>query len=125
MNKIAACVLIRREGYGYPDKFLAVGRRDNPEAFGLPGGKIEEGETALEAAKRELVEETGYFIREPQEVFQAVDEEGWHTTTFLSKLSLNGQQPTENLNVKWVTKQQLLDGPFGEYNRKLFAKLRF
>src|SRR5579872_168774 len=29
----------------------------------LPAGKLDEGETALQAAKRELVEETGYRAR--------------------------------------------------------------
>jgi ADP-ribose pyrophosphatase len=33
----------------------------NKESFEVPAGGLEEGETALEAGKRELTEETGYF----------------------------------------------------------------
>lgn len=38
---------------------LMVERKDEPGAFGLPGGKVERDETPKEAAVRELVEETG------------------------------------------------------------------
>jgi len=45
---------------------LAKQYRPGPEAFlyGLPSGVIDEGETPLEAAKRELLEETGYQAEE-------------------------------------------------------------
>jgi len=43
------------------DKVLLVKRKNNPNAglWGFPGGHVELGETALECAKRELLEETG------------------------------------------------------------------
>lgn len=37
---------------------LMVERKDEPGAFGLPGGKVERDETPKEAAVRELIEET-------------------------------------------------------------------
>ncbi|MBB4120793.1 NUDIX hydrolase [Martelella radicis] len=52
----ASSVIVRREG-----KFLLV-RRANPPAqamYAFPGGKAEDGETAEQAAIRELAEETG------------------------------------------------------------------
>jgi ADP-ribose pyrophosphatase YjhB (NUDIX family) len=53
-------VLIVRErlnDYLHPFDVLMVERKDEPEAYGLPGGKVEQGETPAEAAARELEEE--------------------------------------------------------------------
>ncbi len=52
----ASSVIVRRD-----DRFLLV-RRANPPAqamYAFPGGKAEDGETAEQAAIRELAEETG------------------------------------------------------------------
>lgn len=56
-----ALVVIARERVNdtlHPFDVLMVERKDEPGAFGLPGGKVEPGETPAEAAARELEEET-------------------------------------------------------------------
>ncbi|MTH78937.1 NUDIX hydrolase [Paracoccus aestuariivivens] len=47
------------------DRVLLVQRRNPPDAglWGFPGGHVEPGETALDAAARELSEETGVIAR--------------------------------------------------------------
>lgn len=47
------------------DRVLLVQRRNPPDAglWGFPGGHVEPGETALDAAARELHEETGVTAR--------------------------------------------------------------
>jgi ADP-ribose pyrophosphatase YjhB (NUDIX family) len=56
------------------DKFLLVKRKKEPNAntWGFPGGHVELGETALDAAARELMEETG-VIGHPERYLTNVD----------------------------------------------------
>ncbi|EBA11942.1 NUDIX hydrolase [Roseobacter sp. CCS2] len=54
--KLGAIAVVHHAG-----RFLLVKRKNEPNAntWGFPGGHVELGETALEAAVRELAEETG------------------------------------------------------------------
>lgn len=54
--KLGAIAVVLHDG-----RFLLVKRKKEPHAgtWGFPGGHVEPGETALEAAVRELREETG------------------------------------------------------------------
>ncbi|KAF1045847.1 NUDIX hydrolase [Xylophilus sp.] len=65
----AALAAVFRHG-----RVLLVRRANPPDAgrWGLPGGKIEPGETIVDAAVRELREETGVQAR-AEHVFTAVD----------------------------------------------------
>lgn len=57
----AGCVLLARRAKG-----------PEPDPWGFPGGLIEVGETVLEAAARELAEETGVRAR-PEAVVEVLD----------------------------------------------------
>lgn len=56
------------------DKVLLVQRANPPDAgrWGFPGGKIELGERIMDAAAREIKEETAITVK-PLDVFTAVD----------------------------------------------------
>lgn len=60
LPKLAALAVIVKDGH-----VLLVKRRNDPDAglWGFPGGHVDLGETALDAAVRELREETGVTSR--------------------------------------------------------------
>ena len=119
----AVCALITND----TGEILAVSRKDNPDAFGLPGGKVDPGEGVYEAVVREVHEETGLTFSNLIPIFIRLCEGGtdgkaFVTTTFKGEVS-GSIQTTEKGVVKWISRQQLLDGPFGKYNEALFKAL--
>lgn len=111
----AACVVVVRDG-----AILAVSRKDRPGAYGLPGGKVELGESPERAAARELQEETGLHVgANTLTPFLTAAEltTGECVTTFAAK-DPGGEpftRPGEGV-VCWVGWPALLQGPFGHYN---------
>lgn len=119
--KHAACCLIR----GHDGTFLAVSRKDDPSAFGFPGGKVDPGEKPIEAAARELQEETGLTAKKLHPVFTMRDEGGYVTHTFACEV--DGQINTDEEGViRWVKPEVLTSSttsPFSPYNKALFDHL--
>jgi len=108
------------------DKVLAIARRGTEDEWGLPGGKIELGEDPVEALVREVQEEAKIDL-DPgkcKPVFQRTDEAGFDVITFLYDGDVD-QRPKQGDAgpAKWVTWQELFDGPFGKYNMQLYEKL--
>lgn len=116
-HQAACCLILSDDG-----KVLAVSRKDDPTAFGMPGGKVDPGETPEQAAGRELQEETGLVAKALHQVFVRKDADGFTTYTFACEVE--GQIETEESGViRWVTPQVLFAGPFGRYNQALWTKL--
>lgn len=101
--------------------FFAIDPKDGREFYFLPGGKIEESETAPEAAERETLEETGYLIH--ADIDSVIDKEYsfyWNgktidcLTLFFRAYLVNPlQQPkvvsdaSYNKNIVWLPKNEI------------------
>jgi len=105
----------------FQDKLLLVKRhpkKPQGETWGVPAGKIEEGEDPKSAAVRETLEEVGLEIKNPVEI--AILYVRWHhhldfifhmfyeEFLKLPKLNISKEEHTE---ARWVTEEQALKLP--------------
>ena len=120
----AACTLIIAPTG--EERVLCVSRKDDPHAWGIPGGKVEPGEAPKAAAKRELAEETGLVMhpRHSTRLFLGqcvVPNTGrmMLTATYLVPKWSGEISTVEKGRVGWRPWSDLLKGPFWEYNEAL------
>lgn len=76
----------------------------------FPGGKIEEGETAQAALKREIDEEMNCIVEIGEEIDTTVYEYDFafiHLTTFYCKLIKGKPTLTEHVDIKWLSANEL------------------
>lgn len=123
MAKLAVCAVIPC-GHLY----MAVSRKDNPNDFGLPGGKVDDFESLHTALVREVREETGYVVHVRQDLPSYARMDGDYLVyTYLCTLAdFEWKQPAKEETgvVRLVTKQQLTEGcSFAEYNTGMFEWL--
>jgi 8-oxo-dGTP pyrophosphatase MutT (NUDIX family) len=95
--------------------------------FGLPGGKVDPGESEREALRRELREELGIEIRRFHRLFGAPDEGGYWFLTFLVTEWHGEPHDAEQKGavVTWLQPRRLVEmpGSYVGYNRALFRFL--
>ena len=92
-------------------RFLYLLRNDDktPVNWGLPGGKIDEGETLLEGIKRECIEEINFFPKDAKLIpIQKFINNSFTYHTFFCKID-HEFIPTlneEHVGYCWVTNKQ-------------------
>ena len=110
-NDQAQALLIKRGPNQSFDTFL----------WELPGGKLNEGEDALEALKREVHEETGLEVRVPEQVkmednrtmeggkYDGVNAktETWVCLTDEYEVNLDVEEVPEHAGAQWCTKAEV------------------
>lgn len=116
-SKLAATALIYREGI-FSSEVLGVSRKDDSTLFGLPGGKVDEGEETYNAMKREVLEETGLVVEKAMPLFFREDSEFFAVVYLVTKWS-GDISTSESGRVEWVGFDTLKRGSFSEYNAKL------
>lgn len=123
-TKQAACLLITND----TGEVLLVSRRNSTQV-GLPGGKVDPGETPLNAALRETFEETGLQFSEDDvvEVFGALCEGEVNYFTTAYKAKYNGEiteMVEDDIYVRWGSINELINNsPFTAYNEAMIETL--
>lgn len=108
---------------------LACSRKDARHLFGLPGGKLELGDTYFMAALRETREETGVTYSQDQltPVFMTLDGPV-NFVTFTLTDGLLANRPNINPGdgegeCKWISPYEFIVGAFPHYNSLLLMVL--
>ena len=105
-------------------KLLGVSRKDNSTLFGLPGGKVDVGESMSEGVIREVKEETGLNVKSVAPIF--LREDGEFVAAVYLVTDYEGEVSTKESGVvAWITFEDLKQGAFSEYNTKLETHLKF
>lgn len=130
--KTAVCVLVPSED---GKTFMSVSRRNDPTRWGLPGGKVDPGETPLQAIVRETFEEVGIrlAIQDLEPLLSAIvpgqcADDTFLVTTFLwtgSVQSLGRPRVETGLAMDWLTRDALMDplrSPFAAYHVDAFRQ---
>jgi 8-oxo-dGTP pyrophosphatase MutT (NUDIX family) len=132
LSKKAACVVAVHFLTG---EVLGATRRGTDDDWGIIGGKIDDGETALVAAMREFHEETGVDLySRPALVGTFKDEQDWDITVYAVKSEgdlmriahrFNGP-PIEvepGIKVGFVPYAKLMEKTFAQFNVDLIGPL--
>lgn len=107
--------------------FLLVSRKEDPNAWSFPGGKIDENESPRQACFREILEETGIKVLEAVEMGKfpsAADSDKLVVVFDIRKWEGEPSQQESLIKVKWGQYEDTLYGPFKYFYEKLKNALK-
>lgn len=115
---IGTCILVKRDG-------LIVGLKcAKGRGVTLPGGKWEKGESFIDCAKRELLEETGLLGHNFKLVFNGESEEGYFTYAFTAEVNDYTPLSSHEGEVTLTNWDELKRSRFGGYYELLQQVLK-
>ncbi len=90
----------------------------------FPGGKIEDGETYFDAARRELAEELGVEVKSTGEILMSVRDPGSVFVIQFAPVKIQGDPVAlEHSQLAWVEREELLDLTLAPSDRRFAEKL--
>ena len=105
---------------------LAVHRKGDVTAWGLPGGRSDKGEKSIDTAIREFEEETPYLLTDIDAITyldtRYIDNYCVHVYEIDDWL-INFHNKECEQNYAWINPQLLVAGAFPEFNKKLLTDL--
>lgn len=134
MLKHGVCVILPAPSAG-PDGVLAISRRNDNTQWGLPGGKVDPGESNLRAIVRETLEECN-LILDPislhpiySRVCYGKDGNDYWTTTYLfeGEWNMDAVKPEPGFSIRVCSLLSLGNesaSPFHTYNLDALAAWR-
>lgn len=117
-NRTSRVVVRRKDG-----KILVVVDPNDSFKISLPGGRFEPGETPLDAARRELWEETGLIPDDMLHVRSDVFDDR-EINLFLCKNPIGKLRGSSEGDVAWVDPSQLFSSEYGEYYKMIEKYLK-
>lgn len=106
-------------------KFLGVTRKNQPDNWGLPGGKKNKNESPEECCLRELEEETGFKGKIISFLLSRTDiTVNKQVNAYLVEIVSGNMIPEDSIKVDWISEKELLSGVFKNYNKQTFEKLK-
>lgn len=111
---------------------LASHKRHDSSQWGLPGGKIKNNESSIQAIIRETSEETPYLIAETSLKFITkkicFGETNYLVDVYLIEnplhMTINTKINSLEQNYGWIHPRLLTVGPFGKFNSELFKDFK-
>lgn len=107
MTRISVLAAVVKRG----NRYLVCQRPFNKRHGGLwefPGGKLEKGETLLQAAQRELREELGVAVVEIHEPLLSIADPGSEFVIVFTPVAIEGEpRCLEHVAVLWATSTEL------------------
>ena len=113
------------------EKFLLIQRGKAPEKgfWAVPGGHVDEGETALECAKRECKEEVGDVEVEKKHFFVFVHDvrigHRHRCHTFRGKMKGPVKAGSDAEDAKWFSLEEMENLELTHYTKRIFNYLLF